>query len=139
MPFVVVPGLPWMQQRIDYLMQGIQAGTLSVDERKLAKKLFKAIVNLSSNPAYPGLQTHEITELSDRFSSPPAKHKVYQSHLENQTPAAGRLFRVYGPKRGMITLVGLEPHPEDAKRSGYSRVQLSRMPTPEELAEANAD
>jgi hypothetical protein len=34
----------------------------------------------------------------------------------------------------MITLVGLEPHPEDQRNGSYNRVVLSRMPTPEELA-----
>jgi hypothetical protein len=28
----------------------------------------------------------------------------------------------------MITLVGLEPHPEDQKNGAYARVQLSSMP-----------
>ncbi len=38
---------------------------------------------------------------------------------------------MYGLKFGMITLTGLEPHPQDAKRSGYARVELAAMPTSE--------
>ncbi len=43
------------------------------------------------------------------------------------TPSAGRIFWVYGPKRGYITVIGLEPHPRDSKR-GYARVLLSELP-----------
>lgn len=32
---------------------------------------------------------------------------------------------VYGPGEGEITVIGLEPHPEDKKRSGYAKVRLS--------------
>ncbi|HLM67248.1 MAG TPA: hypothetical protein VK358_06960, partial [Longimicrobium sp.] len=43
-------------------------------------------------------------------------------------PGAGRMFWVYGPGEGEITVVGLEPHPEDRKSKGYDRVSLSDLP-----------
>jgi hypothetical protein len=54
--------------------------------------------------------------------------KVWQSYLDNRTPAAGRLFWVYGPGKNEITIIGLEPHPEDKKKSGYEKVRLSELP-----------
>jgi hypothetical protein len=54
--------------------------------------------------------------------------KVWQSYLDNRTPAAGRLFWVYGPGKSEITIIGLEPHPEDKKRAGYEKVRLSELP-----------
>ena len=55
--------------------------------------------------------------------------KVWQSYLENNTPAAGRIFWVYGPDRGDITVIGLEPHPND-KSNAYEKITLSSMENP---------
>lgn len=52
---------------------------------------------------------------------------MFQSYF-NQGDMADRLYWVYGPGRGEITVVGLEPHPEDRKRGGYERVSLSGLP-----------
>ncbi len=54
--------------------------------------------------------------------------KVWQSYLENHTPAAGRISWAYGPGKGEITILAVEPHPEDQKRGGYDRVRLSDLP-----------
>lgn len=136
MPFQIVPGIPGMKVEIERLQAGLKAGTLEKNDQRLAKKLFKAIANLARDPFYPALQSHEIPPLTQRFSTRDRTIKVFQSYLENQTPSAGRLYWVYGPERQMITLVGLEPHPEDRKNSGYARVELSRMPAAKELAES---
>jgi hypothetical protein len=47
---------------------------------------------------------------------------------ENNTPAAGRVFWAYGPGRSEITILGFEPHPEDKKKAGYTKVKLSNLP-----------
>jgi len=47
--------------------------------------------------------------------------------LENNTPGAGRLFWTYGPEKGDITVLAIEPHPEDQKRGAYERIKLSAM------------
>ena len=65
---------------------------------------------LAQDPRYPGLQTHEIDVLTDRYGM-----KVWRSYLENKTSSAMRMYWVYGPSRNMITVIGLEPHPEDKK------------------------
>jgi hypothetical protein len=35
------------------------------------------------------------------------------------------MFWVYGPGKAEITVIGLEPHPEDQKQGGYAKVRLS--------------
>ena len=69
---------------------------------------------LSAAPGYPSLQTHEIEPLSRRYGM-----KVWQSYLENKTSGAMRMYWVYGPDRTDITIIGLEPHPEDKKNGAY--------------------
>ncbi len=91
------------------------------NDEKQFKKLTKVLKFLQNNPFYPGLRTHEIKKLSKRYGI-----KVWQSYLENNTPSAGRLFWVYGPNRKDITIIGIEPHPED-KRDGYEKIKLSTL------------
>jgi hypothetical protein len=120
--FTVVAGAPEMQAEWNRLATGLETGELSAVERRMAKKLARAVKHLQENPFHPGLQSHEITALSSRYGQ-----KVFESYLENNTPSAGRIFWVYGPRRNYITLIGLEPHPQDSKR-GYARVLLSALP-----------
>src|SRR3954466_9070019 len=126
MPYVVRKGIPEMLELWKRLLKSHKQGTLSVEDRELFKKWVKAISLLRENPRHPGLQSHEIDDLSRRYGQ-----KVFQSYLENNTPAAGRLYWVYGPEEGQITVIGLEPHPEDRKNKGYDRVLLSRLPAPD--------
>lgn len=53
--------------------------------------------------------------------------KVWQSYLENKTSGARRMYWVYGPNQQEITIIGLEPHPEDAKNGAYDRIVLSDL------------
>ena len=89
----------------------------------LYKKWGKALKLLSENPRHPGLQTHEIRELTDRYGE-----RIWQSYLENKTSRAMRMYWVYGPDQQSITIVGLEPHPEDKKNGAYAKIVLSDMP-----------
>lgn len=123
MPFIVRKGVPEILEFWKQLLKGHKRGTLDSVERELFKKWVKAVAHLRENPFHPGLESHEIDTLSERFG-----RKVFQSYLENRTPAAGRLFWAYGPKQGEITIIGFEPHPEDAKSRGYDRVPLSELP-----------
>jgi hypothetical protein len=45
--------------------------------------------------------------------------KIFQSYLENKTPAAGRMFWAHGSDKRDITVLAIEPHPEDQKRGVY--------------------
>ena len=122
MPFHVVMGRPHVSALWESLRAGGVSGTLSADQRLLAKKLNKAVQLLESDPRHPGLRSHEIEALSRR-----AGERVFESYVENNTPAAGRLFWLFGPSRGFITIIGLEPHPGQGKRA-YGRVLLSLLP-----------
>lgn len=121
--YAIRMGVPEMEALWKDLTTRHEEKALSKSDQKLFKKLTKALGLLRNNPRHPGLSTHDIDPLSKRLG-----FKVWQSYLENKKPAAGRLFWAYGPGRKEITILGLEPHPEDKKRGSYDRVDLSRMP-----------
>ena len=114
-------GIPKMEEFWNNLSSKVRNKSATKDEITLYKKLGKALTLLSGNPPHPGLESHEISSLSKRYGM-----KVWESYLENKTPAAGRLFWVYGPGRGDITIIGLEPHPND-KSNAYKKITLSSM------------
>lgn len=115
-------GIPEMKALWDDLKSKHDAGAATKEEDKLYNLMGKAMRHISLTPRHPGLQTHEIKPLSDRYGM-----KVWQSYLENNTPKAGRIYWIYGPAQGDITIIGLEPHPEDSKSNSYRKITLSRM------------
>ena len=117
--YSIVMGIPEMKEFWDDLCSKINDGSANKNEIVLYKKMGKTMYHISQNPRHPGLETHEITSLTRRYGM-----KVWQSYLENQTPAAGRIFWVYGPRRGEITIIGMEPHPND-KSNSYDKITLS--------------
>ena len=123
--FKIRMGVPEMKDLWDSLEAKSRAKILSKVEAELFKKWRKALQFLSQNPRHRGLASHEIDSLSRRYGE-----KVWQSYLENKT-RAGRMFWVYGPGKAEITVIGLEPHPEDKKSSGYAKVRLSAAGTEE--------
>jgi hypothetical protein len=118
--FKIRLGVPEMAELWEDLSSKAASATLGKDDEKLYKKWGKAMALLASDPQYPGLHSHEIDALSRRYGE-----KVLQSYLENRNSTAARMYWVYGPKKGEITVIGLEPHPEDKKSSGYAKVKLS--------------
>jgi len=48
--------------------------------------------------------------------------------LENNIPAAGCLFWAYGPDRGDITVLAVEPHPGTRNAVLMSASNLSALP-----------
>lgn len=119
--FKIHMGIPEMDELWNELKEKVKSGKATKDEEKMYNRLGKALFLLSDNPKHPGLQSHEISSLSARYG-----RKVWQSYLQNNTPAAGRLFWVYGPDKGDITVIGLEPHPDD-KSNAYKKITLSSM------------
>jgi hypothetical protein len=123
MVFKIRMGQPEMEALwLDLSARKLRGG-LDKDEEKLFKKLVKALGFLSSNPKHNSLASHEITELSRKYGI-----RIFQSYLENNTPGAGRIFWAYGPEQGDITVLAIEPHPEDKKRGAYERIKLSSLP-----------
>ena len=114
-------GIPEMQDFWEDLKTKAASGKAKKDEQKLYRQFGKAMLLLSQDPRHPGLRTHEIDALSARYGM-----KVWESYLENNTPAAGRIFWVYGPEQGDITIIGIEPHPND-KSNAYRKITLSQM------------
>ena len=74
------------------------------------KKRYKAVVKslkfLAVNPRHPGLKTHEFTSLKG-----PNGEKVFEAYAEQNTPAAYRIFWIYGPNKDNITVITITPHP----------------------------
>ena len=123
MNFQIRLGVPEIENLWNELIGKVERGKISINEKKVLKKLSKTFNLLSVNPKHNSLNTHEIEQLSKRYGI-----KVWQSYLENRKPAAGRIFWVYGPNIKDITIIGIEPHPEDSKRKGYDKVKLSKLP-----------
>ena len=122
MPFNIRLGVPQMKKFWDDLTGRAEKDELDKNEQKLLKKIAKELHYLSINPKHNSLSTHEIEVLSNRYGM-----KVWQSYLENKTPSAGRIFWVFGKNRNEITVIGIEPHPEDRKNRGYDKIKLSEL------------
>ena len=122
MTYKIRLGIPEMLQLWNDLCVKKRAGILSKTEDMLYRKWGKSMRTVSLNPMHPGLHTHEIPPLSKRYGM-----KVWQSYLENRNSNAMRMYWVYGPNPKEITIIGLEPHPEDKKNRAYDKVRLSHM------------
>ena len=108
-----------------------QTGNLDKAAEKFFKKWVKALGYLSENPRHNSLASQEIEDLTRKHGI-----KIFQSYLENKTPTAGRMFWAYGPDKGDITILAVEPHPEGRKRGAYERIKLASVPatTPRQTA-----
>ena len=122
MEYKIHMGIPEMKELWDDLCAKVKCGKASKPDEKLYKQLGKAMYLLSQNPRHPSLRSHEISGLTARFGI-----KVWESYLENNTPAAGRIFWAYGPQQGDITILSVEPHPNDAKSNAYKKITISQM------------
>lgn len=134
MTYEILMGVPEMQRLWDGLQRKNRAGTATKDERQLYKKWGKAMLLLSQDPRHPGLRTHDIGPLTKRYGM-----RVWQSYLENRNSRAMRMYWVYGPGKRQITVIGLEPHPEDKKKGAYDTVELSDLPPADGSGEEKAD
>lgn len=121
--FKIRMGVPEMEAVWNDLATRYKQGQLLRNEQKFFKKLVKALGYLAVNPRHNSLESHEIDALTRRYGI-----KVWQSYLDNRTPSAGRIFWAYGPGKGEITILAVEPHPEDQKHGGYDRIKLSAVP-----------
>ena len=72
-----------------------------------------ALGHLQRNPRHPGLNTHKYT-----FISVPNGEEVFETYAENRTPAAYRIFWIYGPDEKMLTVVAITP-PSDLSPPGF--------------------
>lgn len=79
----------------------------------LLKQVRKTLGLLETDLRHPSLRTHEFQSLGG-----PDGEKVFEACVQNRTPAAWRVFFVYGPDRiekgrriPVLTIVALTPHP----------------------------
>ena len=122
MAYHIRMGVPEMAEFWNSMREKNKNGTASKDEQTTYKKIGKTLKLIAENPRHPGLQTHEIIALTKRYDG----IKGWQSYLENHTPQAGRIFWVYGPNQSDITIIGVEPHPNDMGNA-YKKDTLSDM------------
>jgi len=73
---------------------------------KRLKAVRKALGLLEINPRHPSLNTHKYSSLRG-----PAGEEVFEAYAESGTPAAYRIFWIYGPDKGAITIVAITSHP----------------------------
>ena len=122
MEFTIRMGIPEMAGLWNKLQTDSPNGTNGTHDDELNRQRATTRKTLAKEPLDPGLNTHEIDPLSKRYGM-----KVWQSYLENRRSGARRMFWVYGPNQNEITIIGLEPHPEDAKNGAYDRITLSDL------------
>lgn len=122
MAYNIRMGIPEMVELWSKLQKSYRDGTINKKDTDLYKKWGDALKKLAMDPHYPSLNSHEIEPLSKRYGM-----KVWESYLENKKSGARRMFWVYGPDKMEITIIGLEPHPEDAKNGAYDRINLSDL------------
>lgn len=57
-------------------------------------------------PSHPGLNSHKYQSLTG-----PAGEEVWESHIENRTPGAWRLWWLCGREPDTLTVLTIGPHP----------------------------
>ncbi|MCP4902249.1 MAG: hypothetical protein GY906_35225 [bacterium] len=73
---------------------------------KRLKAVRKAFAFLESDPRHPSLNTHKFSSLVG-----PDGQEVFEAYAESKTPAAYRIFWIYGPEKREITIIAITPHP----------------------------
>ena len=74
----------------------------------LVKQVKKTLGFLQTNPRHPSLQTHVFHSLENPYDP---REKVFEAYVQQDTPAAYRLFWCYGPQKGQITVIAITSHP----------------------------
>lgn len=112
-------GIPEVKKYWDDLKEKVDNKKATKTEIIKYKKLGNTFKKISIDPKYPGLNSHEIKVLTKRYGI-----KVFQSYVENNKPKAERVYWIYGPDKRDITIIGIEPHPDD-KLNSYEKITLS--------------
>ena len=74
--------------------------------KKRLKAVRKALAFLEVNPRHPSLNTHKYLSVTG-----PNGQEVFEAYAESKTPAAYRIFWIYGPDKREITIIAITPHP----------------------------
>lgn len=119
--FDIKLGIPGVEQYWCNLKNKIDNKQANKTDKIRYKKIGNTFKKLSDDPKYPSLCSHEIKSLTKRYGM-----KVFESYIENNKPRAGRIFWVYGPNKKDITIIGIEPHPDDKAKS-CEKIELSNI------------
>ena len=79
---------------------------LEQDQPKKHKKVLKTLALMETNLRNPSLQTHKYNAIKGQNGE-----EVFESYVENRTPAAFRVFWHYGPNQQEISVIAITPHP----------------------------
>lgn len=74
----------------------------------LFKQVYKSVNLLKTNPRHSSLHTHQYDSIENPYDS---KEKVFEAYVQNNTPAAYRVFWCYGPEQKQITIIDITAHP----------------------------
>ena len=66
----------------------------------------KTLALMETNLRNPSLQTHKYNAIQGQNGE-----EVFESYVENRTPAAFRIFWHYGPNQQEISVIAITPHP----------------------------
>jgi len=80
--------------------------TLGPTDTKKYRKILKTLGLMEANLRHPSLHTHKYKSLKG-----PLGQEIFESYVENKTPAAFRIFWYYGPFPGPLTILAITPHP----------------------------
>ncbi len=85
----------------------------SPHQENLLKQVRKILALLETDLRHPSLRTHKFRSLDG-----PGGEDVFEAYVQNQTPAAYRIFFCYGPDRfegkrriPALTILAIIPHP----------------------------
>jgi len=76
------------------------------------RKVVKCLRKIAEDTKQSGLNSHKFSSMNG-----PNGEEVWESYVENNTPASWRIFWCYGPDQGeganleIITIVAITPHP----------------------------
>jgi hypothetical protein len=80
--------------------------SLKKDDPKKHKKVLKTLGLMEVNLRHPSLNTHKYESMRGSNGE-----EIFEAYVENQTPAAFRVFWYYGPNRDELTILAITPHP----------------------------
>ena len=75
-------------------------------KKKVLKAVLKTLALMETNLRHPSLNAHEFKSLKG-----PQGEKVFEAYAQQKTPGAYRIFWYYGPDKGIISILGIVPHP----------------------------
>lgn len=78
----------------------------NVSKKGILKQVRKILGLMEKNLRHPSLNTHKFSAIQSPFGG-----EVFESYAQNRTPAAYRVFWVYGPNNRQITILAITSHP----------------------------